>query len=180
MSRTEGASFSEVAAGAGRELQVHAPASKLLLRVRMIFLMPQTQERIPGKRGSFVGLPEHTQAVVLLASLRGFNRPCEHINPERLKPLLVVGSVCPDRRRSGGDDAEPTRHIRSRARKAGIVGTLSPGAEERNGSYTFMSVRDQLIAVQQLRCRPSADELRAARSQRLSGEVSWCSPQAGQ
>jgi adenylate cyclase len=52
------------------------------------FLLPQTQERILGKRSSVVGRLDGTQAVVLIAVLRGFNRFCECISPERLKPLL--------------------------------------------------------------------------------------------
>ena len=52
------------------------------------FLLPQTEEWNPGKRGSFVGLPDSTQAVVLVATLRGFNRLCEYISPERLTFLL--------------------------------------------------------------------------------------------
>jgi adenylate cyclase len=52
------------------------------------FLLPQTQERMLGKRSSVVGRLDGTQAVVLLAVLRGFNRFCECISPERLKPLL--------------------------------------------------------------------------------------------
>jgi adenylate cyclase len=52
------------------------------------FLLPRTEARILGKRGSFAGPPDGAQAVVLLAALRGFNRLCEYISPERLKPLL--------------------------------------------------------------------------------------------
>jgi adenylate cyclase len=69
-------------------IEADEPAAEMIRQRVHHFLLPQTKERILGKRGSFVGPPNGTQAVVLLAALRGFNRLCECISPERLKPLL--------------------------------------------------------------------------------------------
>jgi adenylate cyclase len=69
-------------------IEVGEPLGEMIRQRVHHFLLPQTEERILGKRGSFAGLPDRTQAVVLLATLRGFNRLCECISPERLKPLL--------------------------------------------------------------------------------------------
>jgi adenylate cyclase len=69
-------------------IEADEPLGEMIRQRVRHFLLPQTQERIPEKRGSFVGPPDDTQAVVLLAALRGFNRLCECISPEHLKPLL--------------------------------------------------------------------------------------------
>ncbi|MEA3177353.1 MAG: adenylate cyclase, partial [Gammaproteobacteria bacterium] len=55
-------------------IEVGEPLGEMIRQGVHHFLLPQTEERILGKRGSFAGLPDRTQAVVLLATLRGFNR----------------------------------------------------------------------------------------------------------